>query len=328
VCNEEKIDNLLIITHRDLDGVISAFLLLFKLRSEYKNIDVVFSQPYLSSLLKRHLVSKVKLASYKHVALLDLSVDYMNPNSTKSLVAFLLPKLKFLVDHHTGWIKLLSGLNTSSFNLKIDGEYHLFKNDNEKCIILGDEPCCAKLIYDHFHLESLQDEYIEDMLRISIISDDLLIRKDLEHSPIYESFTNLKNKTIENCLREIISAKHVSEFQKGKIDWYEKNTKDATQYLKLVKEIAPGIGYIWSFPEIDINYTSLCEQAYKQFKVLIIKELDAKNMKISFTIAHTIPNLDLTKLFKLRGGSPRRVTVYKRGMVVEDLVKKLSPFIT
>lgn len=97
--------------------------------------------------------------------------------------------------------------------------------------------------------------------------------------------------------------------------------------LHTAEEIYPGIGYIKCFSDVNINYTHLCELAYKKYKIIIVKELNAKKMRISFTIAHLIPDLDLTKLFKLQGGNPRRVTLCRRGITIHTIVNKLKPFL-
>lgn len=318
--------SLLIITHRDLDGLISAFLLANVLRSSYKDIDVLFSQPYFSVALRKYIAGNCKPSRYRDLAMLDLSVDYLNPKSSRKLFEYIQPRLCYLFDHHTGWIKLLRKVDCEDFNLVNNGELEK-DNKKQKYIVLGSTPSCAELIYAHFNLAQKGCQYLDDLLKVATISDDLKSRQKFEGTRWYEAFIRLKNRTIEGALAHIIKHKDITHYKKSKINWYSRNRVEARKVLESAEEIYPGIAYLKGCEDIPFNYTSLCEEAYKKYRIVIIKDIDAKHLKINYTVAHAIPNLDLTKLFKLPGGSPRRVTICRKGETIGSLVKKLKPFL-
>jgi hypothetical protein len=195
-------------------------------------------------------------------------------------------------------------------------------------IIIGEELCCAKLLYDFFKLEQLHNKYLDDILTMSLISDDINSRKGLEGTPVYDAFIRLKNKTIENCLLQLEHCTDISQIKDEEYDWFAHNVERASTLLESAEEIYPGVGYIKAFSGNNVNYTLLCEQAYKKYKILIIKELDAHNMRMSFTIASSLDHLDLTKVFSLRAGSPRRITITKRDTTIDDILNIIKPHLS
>lgn len=319
--------DLLIIAHRDLDGLISAFLLATAVREQYEKVDVIFSQPYLGTHVRKYVTSGGRLNKYSALAMVDLSVDYARPPVTHQLFTTINCRLAYLFDHHSGWDKLLTQDDLRGFNVAIDGEKVLYNSKFTRHVILGNEPCCAKLIYDFFNLDSLENQYLQDILRVALVSDDLSLRQDVEGSEIYNIFTRFKNNNIEACLTELLTNTEASNLCTNKVNWYHKNSERAGKLLNSAEEIYPGIAYIRAFSDTHINYTLLCEQAYRKYKVLIVKELDAHNLKMSFTIAHNLPDLDLTKVFNLRGGSPKRVTLCRKNLTIDDIVEELKPYI-
>ncbi len=320
--------SLLIITHRDLDGLISAFLLFISLKHVYKNVDVLFSQPCLCDDL-HNLISNKLYSFYNDIALLDLSVDYVNPAATKDLFNLLYPKLKYLFDHHAGWDKFISNKVKNDFIISIDKKLINNISAENKYIILDIKAlCCAELIFNFFNLHTKNNKYLKDILAVARIADDLTVRRIMEKTKLYRTFVKLKNKTIEKALQELLRSNNTSDFRHTKKDWHLKHKLDAMRILKEdVKEVYPEIGYLCIFDDSVVEYTSLCEMAYKKYKILIIKELNSKKLRLSFTIGHTIPNLDLTKVFSLKGGNPRRVTLYQEGITIKYLIDTLKSFL-
>lgn len=317
----------LIIAHRDLDGLISAYLLATALKDNYKKINIVFSQPYMACALRQYLTHKNCLNTYKGVAIVDLAVDYSKPRTTKNLISWLGDHVKYIFDHHAGWEKLISVIDAEKlFTIRIEGII-TSAADPTRNIVLGKALCCAQLIYDYFKLSELRSAYIDDLLTIAMISDDLNIRRDYENTEAYTIFTNFKNNTIEGCLEQMKSSSSVEDITCSG-NWYERSLKKAGALIQKAEEIYPGIGYLkTSADDPALNYTVIYEQAYKKYKILIIKELDARKLRISYTIAHTLPNLDLVEVFGLKSGNPKRICVYSKGWNIYNIVDKLKPFV-
>jgi len=319
--------DLLIITHTDLDGLISAFLLANAVADQYKHIDIIFSQPYFSNKLVDFLGS-ISLREYTHFALLDLSVDYTDPNSTLFLFEKLAGRLKYLFDHHSGWDKLLKKhkelkdceiiINKVAIASPVNVTKHINVDTSELC--------CANLIFNFFK-DKLNSDYFRDILDVAFIADDLVTRKNMMNTNAFSTFIKLANKSIEECLTTLLKNGSVRDFTGTEPNWYSLHLAEARKALQTSQEVYPGICYIRGYSSTHIHYTSLCQLAYDKYKIVIIKELDAKNQRIIFIIAHSVPHLDLTEVFKLKGGNPRRVSLYSKGTTVTTIVNKLKKYL-
>lgn len=325
ISDGEGTGGFLIISHKDLDGLISAYLLAVALKGKYRRIDVLFSQPYMAHGVKRFLTEHNRINDYAAYALVDLAIDYSKPKTTRKLMSFLGGSLHYIFDHHTGWNSLIQRINNGSmFNVFIEGECTV--NKGSKCqVVLGDVYCCAQLIYDHFNLKGLKNTYIDDLLIIAGISDDLTLRKMYENTSEYAQFISFKNNTLENCLNQIKVCTKTSDIHES-TNRYSISMAKAVETIKTAEEIYPGIGYLRTTVDDNLSYTVIYEQAYKYYNIFIIKELDPKKLKIAYTIAHTLPDLNLAELFGLRSGNPRRINLRGKHWTISGIVEKLKPY--
>jgi len=317
----------LAIIHQDLDGACTAALLVKALGVKYKQVDIVFTQPYWSRSLVKFLAKGNRLEKYAGVALLDVSVDYASPKDSEALFDFLQHsgKLVYLIDHHTGWDKILARHSIcKDYSITIDDETHQIGTTHKR-IILGAEACCAKLVYDAF--PTIQDADSTNLMRIAAISDDLIIRQEMKDTPEYALFSQLKSLRLWDAMTQILAKPDLVNITDRGVDWVAVNNGYADTLLSSIKEVYPGIGYLSSLGDQQVNYTAIFERAYTKYKILIIKDLDPKHFRLSFKIGHCISDLDLTKIFHLKGGNSKRITLYSKRMVVADLVARLSPYV-
>lgn len=85
----------LIITHGDVDGVISAALLTKIRQLDLRETDVIFTQPF--------LVDKVKTDGYDQIYVCDIAVNNRDPQMTEKFIQSLGDRLIVWHDHHQGW---------------------------------------------------------------------------------------------------------------------------------------------------------------------------------------------------------------------------------
>jgi hypothetical protein len=86
----------LVVSHGDVDGIISAALVVKKHGLDLSQTDVVFTQPF--------LVDKIKPAEYEEVYVVDLAINNREPEMTKHFIEETLrDKLVYWYDHHKGW---------------------------------------------------------------------------------------------------------------------------------------------------------------------------------------------------------------------------------
>jgi hypothetical protein len=95
----------LLVSHGDVDGVISAALLVERHQLNLQETDVVFTQPF--------LVEKVKTDGYEQIYICDLAVNNREPQMTQNFIKSMGDRLYVWYDHHQGWIN--SGLTDERF---------------------------------------------------------------------------------------------------------------------------------------------------------------------------------------------------------------------
>lgn len=325
--NKESEEYFLILAHKDLDGLLSAFLLGTMLKYRYKRIDILLTTPHFAISTADFLLSKNRVDKYKHVALVDLSVNYNSPNSSYNLVSDLKSKIKFIIDHHHGWLRYLTRENFQVIEEPIPLEDLLAKG--KKAIVNPGFTSCARLIYEHFNMIALEDQYINDLTMLAEIADDLIIRGELEGTSIHSSFLVIKNNKLAENMKLITSCSSLAEIESKSNSHLYNRKKDYTiDYMKNMKEIHPKVVYISVIKDDNVNYTILAEEAYKRnYEAIIIKEINTREMKIGYVISHKIPELDLIKLFGLGSGSPRRITIFRKALTPEIILDKMHPYL-
>ncbi len=323
----KETNRFLIVAHRDLDGLISAFFLAVAIRDKYPDIDVVFSQPYMANLLRKFLGQRNQVVAYSKIGFVDLSVDCTKPRTTKSLLKSLNGRIEYIFDHHAGWSVMLQSLEAAKcFNVQIEGN-RLSTLNTSKHIVIGRTLCCAHLIYQYFNLNLLGNQYLDDLLAVAMLADDLNIRNLYKDTEEYKMFTNFKNNSLEACLGQLKVNDDVKKI-KASSNHYSDVLDAADATLAQAEEVYPGVIYVKTFSYSSaFNYTALCEKAYANYNVVIVKELDPRRLRISYMVAHNIPGVDLVSIFGLNGGNPKRVTLYKKNCAVWDIVETLKPYI-
>ena len=319
-------DTLLILAHRDLDGLKSAFILSKALAGQYGKIAMTFIQPYNTRYTLNFLCTKVKFRMYTHVALVDISVDHSDPYGTVKLFQTLSPNLRFVFDHHVGWSDLWTTLSgVKDYNVVVEGKLVQLASSDKFIVIDEDEVSCAKIIYDHF---GIQDQYLEDIVRIASIADDLRLRAESEGTDLYKLFSNIKSLSLDQVLKQLLSCSSVSGFSRSKTSNYDKDVRKASLVLNNAIEIRPGIGFVKTFADDNVAHTAIYEQAYKKYKVFIIRVLDTYRFKTVYIIGHILPNLDLTKVFELEGGNPRRIRLHRKDLTVENIADTINAYVS
>lgn len=105
----------LVVTHGDVDGVISGALVVKKYNLDLTETDVVFIQPF--------LLDKVDFGEYEKVFVADIAINNRNPKMTRRFIEVLGNQLVIWYDHHRGW-----------------------QNTDQRFVIDESSPSCAKVI--------------------------------------------------------------------------------------------------------------------------------------------------------------------------------------
>jgi len=295
------------------------------IKDRYDVIDVVFAQPYMANLLRKFLNHSKQQSTYNKIGFVDLSIDSTKPKTTKTMLISVGGRIEYIFDHHEGWGTMLDSMDAFlDYNILVEGK-QIATSTADKHIVIGKTLCCAHLIYQYFNFSSLKDRYLDDLLTIAFLSDDLNMRSLHSRTEEYEIFKIFKNNSLEACLRQLKNCVDVRDISATNSN-YNFILDEAELALSTGEEIYPGVVYLKTFPSPPFNYTAVCEKAYDDYKVVIIKELDPKKLRISYMVAHNIPGLDLVERFNLNGGNPRRVSIYKN-CSVHDIVDVLKPAI-
>lgn len=326
-CDNTKDSNsLLILAHKDIDGACSAAMLYHILNKLYSRIEVVFVD--YNTLVKTayELVRSGKISLWHHVALVDVGARSDNIYSLARIFDILKGRLKIVFDHHVGWKKVIKKYSNTKM-----AKYNIYFEDFERLTFSSDIICidtkassCCEVISSYY---CVNDKYLEDITKLSIMSDDLSVRTDDER--LNTALSKLKLTVIPRALKQLV--------WKSNIDDYDAPDINTLKYIKLTRqgellknifdditELSPGIGYISEVSSRGIDITSLFSKAYEKFRVLIIKEIKVGRWSAYFIIGHNIDNLDLTKVFNVKAGNPRRVTIVKREDIgVRPILNKL-----
>jgi hypothetical protein len=314
---------LVILAHLDIDGAVTAYLLGHSLEKEYKAVHVIFTKPYTSMPLRTYLVSKYIALQNADIAMVDLSVNQISPGSTAYLLNYLdrHTNLKYVIDHHMGWPEFLK-YNKISYLTQIYDHKVTFEGTGSGTLITGKTAACAELVYDYFSIDR-DDEYLALLLSIAKISDDLQIRSEMISTDAYATFAGIKGEDADTVMSRLLSRN-----LKTNSTWYTEKTQEVQEYLSRAREVYPGIGYIQLLSDSAINRTLLCEQGYKQYKVFILSEVNSKKMKITYTIATTLDNVNLVDMFSLRSGCPKKISVCRKHIDVDYIVNQFKPYLS
>jgi hypothetical protein len=257
----------LVISHGDVDGVISAALLAEKHQLSLQETDVVFTQPF--------LVEKVKTDGYKQIYICDLAVNNRDPQMTQRFIESLGNRLVVWYDHHQGWTN--SGLTDERF---------VIDESAASCAIIigGDQQWVeAANAIDSRKGQSDLGQLLDQSMRVDL-SDEEVRRYAFEYLLGQNDGSLLKKKqkeyeTIQEKTRQLVNSGEVRG-QTLVVDTRGHKGFDRTQLCLLGYERAPYVCVLGTTPPPEEKVT---------------------------TLVATNTNTNLVKVFGLQSGAPFRI---------------------
>lgn len=102
----KQIMRTMLITHGDLDGIISAVCMVRKFELQVLTEDLIFVQPF--------TVDKVAIPDdMKRIFVVDVAVNNRDPKMTKDFISRIGNRLGAWYDHHEGWTDKIIGGNSA-----------------------------------------------------------------------------------------------------------------------------------------------------------------------------------------------------------------------
>ena len=298
----DKNSDVAIITHGDLDGIISGVMVAEIIQPYCRKIETIFTQPFLIN----EIPTKV-LESYDRIFMCDLAINNRRPEMTLSFIQAHANKI-IVIDHHRGWVK---------YNIHKFANFIKYIDENAKsCVSL-----IKRLTSFKFHPRT------EELIKYAHLTDQGNGNNEFNWA--------LKINLRSNEAREQIY-NYAMSLSGGLSEWYYiKSIKENTNFiLKKLSKINRNVMFIDMRRERDktVDKTLMFFTAYKKAPFVVLKFLSNINGEEYITIA-TNTRKDLVKLFKLSSGQSYRITIrnstkkYGQGKVLftdNDLVKILN----
>lgn len=294
-----------IITHGDLDGVVSSALYVQKLIAQgisRDEIQLVFAQPFM-------LPDEVE---GENVVVLDIAVNNSDQSLTEDFIERIKDRLVVWIDHHRGWDEFLN---------KAEGSLR-------KKFIISDDRSAAETVYKTNSVSDLKSLYpfVKDSIAADTRSYELSEKGKLIEEAIK---SNLEDDSIrvtsvwwilDEAVEKGVNYNKLIESQKKYSKRRSKTEEIAKKYT-----IDNGIAVldVRDSEEIyDRTYLSLIGQKIspKNISVVLNKSPSGEDFIL---IATSRKDLDLLKAFNLKSGAKFRVTVKKTLDEVLDVLRGL-----
>lgn len=295
----------IIISHGDLDGIVSAVMLHEIVKEEYDHIEVVWSQPYWVADPKY----TGDLSMYDHIFISDIALNNRNINSVMRFIQKYKNKITWY-DHHFGWSKY-NICRTSNFRTYID----------ERA-----KSCVAVIRRVHPKMKYL--EKVNGLIKLAHLTDqgitDNLFHKALKINPknnesryeIYRYGISLNGGELER--QALVSLKiKATKYSTVILPNTETVLRDNTKIKGNVIFID-----IRNRKRFPIDKTLAFFKAYEKCPHAVMR-FYSKNHEECITIA-TKSNINLVKRFKLPSGQRYRITLFKPKYTDDQIVKLLK----
>lgn len=321
----------LLITHGDLDGVISAYFITKFPKPDYK-FDIIFTQPFLLDRLD------INFEEYFDVYITDIAINNKNPEMTANFIRKIQNSnihLWYWYDHHLGWDSFLKEKEIDPYNFIIDTK----------------AKACAELIFkrekhylewEQTPLETLLLKKYKHLCNIAIKSDTGQIQPQIDdpfntENSLYMYLKLVTSTYTENTVINYFLCQIISYLNGSLSFFYDSLLPGYRKYKKILKntflvllytkqEISDKVLLIDSRKFEPVDKTRLFFEAYNSAEIVILLNKSRATNEDLITIATNNKNINLVKIFGLESGAPFRVTLkYSKEKLDEiiDILKKL-----
>ena len=299
-------DNALIISHGDLDGVVSAVMLHQIIRPEYDNIEVIWSQPYWVADTRY----TGDLGMYDNIFISDIALNNRNIGSVMRFIQKYKGRIIWY-DHHFGW---------SKYNIYRTAQFKMYVDERAKS--------CVEVIRKvHPKIQYL--EKVNGLIKLAHETDqgktNNLFHKALKINPKnnesrYEIFRygiSLNGGELERqaLVSLKIKANKYSSIMMPNTDTVlreDSKRKDNVLFID-----------IRGRKRFPIDKTLLFFKGYDSGCPHVALRFHSKSNEECLTIA-TKTNINLVKRFKLPSGQAYRITLFKPKLTDAQIIKLLK----
>jgi len=283
----------IVVSHGDLDGIISASTISVNYNIPVENI--IFTQPF--------MVDKITLPEdVEEIYVVDIAVNNRNPNMTKEFIERYRGKIRLWIDHHEGYQLLKEWLG-------------------EENVLTGDSPSCPQLMRDNGFIvpeewvdaanaadrpteykETELSRFLNRALKYGILSEDEELKEMIMKTIVRYLVKSYKNEdyTEEERLLE----------EYGKLyEEIEENTIESAKKIQEISGFKYKVGYIKLEREKKVDITKLFMLAYKIYDVLIIQKYNNKEDEEITLIGTKLKEINLVQIFDLKSGAPFRISL-------------------
>jgi len=282
----------IVISHGDLDGIISAATISVNYNIPVENI--IFTQPF--------LLDKIPIPEdIVEIYIVDIAVNNRNPDMIKEFIERYRDKIKLWIDHHEGYTLLKEWLG-------------------EDKVIAGDSPSCPQLMRESGFIvpeewvtaanaadrpteykETELSKFLNRSLKYGILSEDEELKEMIMKTIVKYLVKSYKNEDYaeeERLLEEY-----------GKLyEEIEENTIESAGEIQEIPGFKYKVGYIKLEREKKVDITKLFMLAYKRYDIVIIQKYNKEDGEVTL-IGTKLKEINLVQMFNLKSGAPFRISL-------------------
>jgi hypothetical protein len=282
----------IVVSHGDLDGIISASILSINYNIPPENI--IFTQPF--------LLDKITIQEdVEEIYIVDMAVNNRNPEATREFIEKYKYKIRLWVDHHEGHKLLKEWLG-------------------EDKVIGGDSPSCPQLMREAgftvpeewvaaANAADRPTEYKETELSI-------FLNRALKYGILSED-EELKEMIMKTIVRYLVKSYKNEDYAEeerlleeyGKLyEEIEENTIESAGEIQELSGFRYKVGYIKLEREKKVDITKLFMLGYKQYDIVIIQKYNKEDEEVTL-IGTKLKEINLVSIFNLKSGAPFRISL-------------------
>jgi hypothetical protein len=231
----------IVVSHGDLDGIISASILSINYNIPPENI--IFTQPF--------LLDKITIQEdVEEIYIVDMAVNNRNPEATREFIEKYKYKIRLWVDHHEGHKLLKEWLG-------------------EERVISGDSPSCPQLMRESGFTVP------EEWVAAANAADRPTEYKETELSIFLNRALKYGILSEDEELKEMIMKTIVRYLE------IEENTIESAGEIQELSGFRYKVGYIKLEREKKVDITKLFMLGYKQYDIVIIQKYNKEDEEVT-----------------------------------------------
>lgn len=288
----------LLLTHGDLDGIVSGMMMYEIYKNKFDKIEVLFTLPH-----KIHEINTID--PYDFIIVTDIAINNRDTSLTKGFLERISDKKVIWIDHH----------------------YKPEEIDGVKCY--PEYKSCVSLIQSIYHKEF--DERMERLIELAHETDQghgdnifnkalkVNLKSDETRREIFRLITSIEDGALYN---------HSLSQIKKKADFYDERIASNMDYiLENCVEIRDNVAILDMRDERNkrVDNTELFFKLYEKAPIVVKRYYDSndKNQEYYLICRDNDVGINLLDAFNLRSGASFRISIKKkRG--IDDVVEYLN----